>query len=79
MRNRMKPMTNNSNDHGRFQTVRLFCTLNPAFCEGGVRHLMLHEKHNGLMGCFPKLGRRRLIDVPRFFERIAQNANNKDT
>ncbi len=53
-------------------TVRQFCTNHPAFTEGGMRWMIFHQESNGYAGCFPKVGRKRLVDVGEFFSRISK-------
>jgi len=67
------------NTVNRFMTVKQLCKANPAFKEGGIRHFIFHEERNGFKGVFPKMGRRRLIDVPKFLERISQNGDGNET
>jgi hypothetical protein len=73
-----------SNNHQQkvphLESIRQFCQWNPAFTEGAVRHLIFNEHHNGFAGCFPKIGRRRFVNVDAFFERVQacsvkENAN----
>ena len=35
--------------------------------EGGLRHLIFHEKQNGFSRCIRRIGRRVLIDEDEFF------------
>lgn len=55
-----------------FYSVKDFCRNNESFKEGGIRHLIFNEDQNGFKGCFPKVGRKRLVDVEKFFKRIEQ-------
>ena len=50
-------------------TVRQHCEGNPAFTEGGTRHLIFHENTNGLTesGAIVRMGRKVLIHQDRFF------------
>ncbi len=53
-------------------TFRQFSEKNPAFPEGGLRHLAFHAEHNGFKRAFPKVGRKRLIDDDMFFSIIEE-------
>jgi hypothetical protein len=52
-----------------FLTVKQFAKKYPAFPEGGLRHMIFHEKANGLKksGAIIRNGRRILIKEERFF------------
>ncbi len=55
-----------------YNSVRDFCRNHESFKEGGIRQLIFNEDTNGFKGCFPRLGRKRLIDVDKFFNRIEE-------
>ena len=38
---------------------------------GGMRHLIFYAKTNGFASAFVRVGRRVLVDEPRFFECVA--------
>ena len=62
-------------------TVRQHCKQNPAFTQGGIRHLIFHEAANGLAeaGAIIRMGRRVLIHQERFFRWLdAQNGIDTD-
>lgn len=41
--------------------------------QGGLRHMVFHEKTNGFSDAFIRVGKRVLIDENRFFQIIKQN------
>lgn len=49
-------------------TVRQLAGLYPAFSEASIRWLIFKAKENGLDPALVHIGRRVLIDVPRFGE-----------
>jgi len=53
-------------------TFRQFANENRAFPESSTRWLAFHSETNGFKRAFPKIGRRRLIDVDVFFDVIAE-------
>lgn len=52
-----------------YLTVAQFCEQHPAFKYGGVRSLIFNETTNGLKesGAIVRIGRKLLIDEPKFF------------
>lgn len=61
--------TTTASTNYELRTVNQFCQEHPAFTPGGVRWLIFNEKSNGLQaaGAVVRLGRRVLIDQPKFF------------
>jgi len=59
-----------------FSTVKQFCGRHPAFTEGGMRHIIFHEKTNGLAqsGAIVRLGRKVTINESKFFQHL-ENQN----
>lgn len=55
-----------------YSSVKDFCRDHESFKMGGMRALIFSEDTNGFKGCFPKVGRRRFIDVEKFFNRIEE-------
>jgi len=53
-------------------TVRQFSAKNPAFPEGGLRHLIFHAEKNGFDKCIRRIGRKVLIDEMEFFRWVDQ-------
>jgi hypothetical protein len=53
----------------QLSTVKQFCVRHPAFKTGGIRALIFNEQQNGLAKAkaIVRLGRKVLIDEPRFF------------
>lgn len=49
-------------------TVTQFCTAEPAFTPGGVRHAIFHADSNGLAeaGAIVRMGRKVMIHRPRW-------------
>lgn len=45
--------------------------------QGGLRHLVFHEKTNGFKDAFVRVGKRVLIDEKRFFEIATQQNHEK--
>lgn len=59
------------------RTIKQCAEELPAFSENAIRHLIQHRNINGFAGCFPRVGGRRLVDVPRLIQRIEeQNAED---
>lgn len=58
-------------------TVKLFCEKYPAFPPGGVRWQIFNQDTNGFgeAGAFIKLGRRNLINVPKYFARVRRGGS----
>jgi len=57
-------------------TVKQFAEKNPAYPEGGLRHLIFHAEKNGLAksGAILRIGRKVLINADKFFAWVeAQN------
>lgn len=55
-----------------YSTIKQFSVSHPAFTEGGLRHLIFHQKTNGLgaSGAIVRIGRRVLINEQKFFRWI---------
>lgn len=51
------------------KTIHQFSEEEPAFTEGSLRWLIFNEEKNGAKEAevFPKLGRRRFVNKPKFF------------
>lgn len=47
--------------------------------EGGLRHLIFHEKTNGFSAVIRRVGRRVLIDEAAFFEWVKENDKNANS
>lgn len=43
---------------------------------GGLRHLIFHAESNGFSKCIKRIGRRVLIDEPRYFEWVDEQNNH---
>jgi len=56
------------------KSINLFIEDNPSFTHGGMRSLIFNEETNGLKssGSILRIGRKILIDEPRFYEWIQQ-------
>ena len=59
-------------------TVRQFCNRNPFITEGGLRFQIFNRQTNGLekSGAIIRLGRKVLIDEPRYFDWIDSQQNS---
>lgn len=59
-------------------SIRQFCEQNPAFTEGGIRHLIFHKDENDFDQCMLRVGRKILINVSAFFRWLDEkNGGNK--
>lgn len=61
------------------QTPQQFLESNPAFKLGGLRNILFYREVNGLVssGAVCSIGRKLLINVPKFLEWIATNPNTR--
>lgn len=61
------------------QTPQQFIESNPAFKMGGLRNMLFYREVNGLVACGAvcNIGRKVLINVPKFLEWVATNPNPK--
>jgi len=57
-----------------FSTVKQLCIRHSAFNEGGIRHIIFHEKTNGLAqsGAIVRIGRKIIINEGKFFQYLEQ-------
>jgi|GEM_PF-1854714 len=57
----------------KYFTVNQYADENPAFSQGGLRHLIFNENSNGLAesGAVVRVGRKVLIDGDKFADWIA--------
>lgn len=62
-----------------FLTIKLFCDRHPAFRPGGLRHIIFHEKINGLAtsGAIIRLGGKVLIHESKFFDWVESQNREK--
>jgi hypothetical protein len=71
-------------DTPSYLTVKQFAARFPAFTEGALRNLIFHAKQrcgtkgatqgNWVAGSLVRVGRRVLINVPRFFESLEKQS-----
>ena len=60
---------NATNETPQFLTIRQFTEKQPAFSAGGVRSIIFYRGDDAeKVGAIARLGRRILIDEPRFLE-----------
>lgn len=54
-------------DTPSYLTIKQFCTKQPAFSQGGMRSLIFYRGDDAIAaGAISRMGRRILIDEPRF-------------
>ncbi len=53
-------------------TIRDFCRYFTVFSEKQIRWMIFRQDDNQYRGCFPRVGRNRLIDARAFFNRMAE-------
>lgn len=63
----------------QYLTVRQFAEKHPAFPEGGIRFQIFNERQNGLAdsGAIVRVGRKVLINEPKYFVWIESNGGAK--
>ena len=66
-------------NNNTLQTPQQFVANNPAFKMGGLRNLLFFRNTNGLVssGAVCTLGRKLLINVPKFFAWLESNPQPK--
>ena len=57
-------------DYRNLKTVKQIAELNPAFSEAALRWIRFNAETNGFESAFVKVGRRVLIDLTEFEERL---------
>jgi hypothetical protein len=54
-------------------TIKQTAARHPAFTEGSLRWAIFNRRLNGFDDCLIRIGRRLLIDEPRFIDWVAQH------
>lgn len=73
MANAEEPMDPERLKDAPLLTVKQFAASYPWPTELGMRSYIFQSKKNGNEHCFPRVGRRRLVDPKAFFEWIKSN------
>jgi hypothetical protein len=74
-----KIIEDKTSDTPTLNTVQQFCQANPWETPGGLRFKIFNAKNNGLQesGAIVRIGRKVLINVPRYFGWIESQQNKK--